>query len=213
MSEFEPKHRSDQKYCSVKCRDDSRYKRNIKYYKKYWLSNRFQWKKEEICPICKKTFVKQTVHQVLCSNSCRQKKWKLNHREEVLKARRIYNSKRKLDPEKHKIDLVCRKKYRQNNPDKIYGWKRDRRAREVGAGGKHTKYEWEQLKNQYDYTCLGCGKKEPEIILTEDHIKPLTKGGSNDISNIQPLCHRCNSLKNNKENFIFSKGDAGSYTD
>jgi 5-methylcytosine-specific restriction endonuclease McrA len=36
---------------------------------------------------------------------------------------------------------------------------------------------------------LCCGEAKP---LTVDHVVPVSKGGSNDISNIQPLCLECN---------------------
>jgi hypothetical protein len=62
----------------------------------------------------------------------------------------------------------------------------------------HTFGEWELLKKQYNYTCPCCGKGEPEIKLTEDHIIPLIKGGSNLIENIQPLCLKCNMKKYTK---------------
>ena len=72
------------------------------------------------------------------------------------------------------------------------------RARKRGADGTHTYGEWETLKAQYNWTCPCCGKREPGIVLTEDHIIPLSLGGSNNIENIQPLCMPCNSRKHTK---------------
>ena len=77
-------------------------------------------------------------------------------------------------------------------------YNRERRVREYEAEGSHGQSEWESLKAQYNWTCPACKISEPEIKLTEDHIVPLSRGGSDNIKNIQPLCVSCNSRKNVK---------------
>jgi 5-methylcytosine-specific restriction endonuclease McrA len=70
-----------------------------------------------------------------------------------------------------------------------------RRASKLEVGGSYTASEWRALKDLYGFRCLCCGKAEPRIKLTVDHVVPLSKGGVNDISNIQPLCLSCNCTK------------------
>ncbi|WP_036536150.1 HNH endonuclease [Neosynechococcus sphagnicola] len=53
------------------------------------------------------------------------------------------------------------------------------------------KYVWERDC----YQCKSCGCSAKEAELTIDHIIPLAKGGTNDISNFQTLCRGCNSRK------------------
>jgi hypothetical protein len=87
------------------------------------------------------------------------------------------------------------------------------------APGSHTDGEWIQLQRKYDYHCLRCGIRADQTFagrLTRDHITPLSCGGSNSISNIQPLCRSCNKVKGNRDvdfrNGYFARraGTAGS---
>lgn len=66
------------------------------------------------------------------------------------------------------------------------------RTRQQRRSGRHTPKQWQALKEFYNFTCLCCGKREPEIRLTKDHVDPR---GTNDITNIQPLCAECNHTK------------------
>jgi hypothetical protein len=75
-------------------------------------------------------------------------------------------------------------------------YEQTRQDRLLRNGGHHTQEEWEQLCAYYNYSCVRCGKTGER--LTKDHVIPVTKGGKDYISNIQPLCISCNSRKYTK---------------
>jgi CRISPR/Cas system Type II protein with McrA/HNH and RuvC-like nuclease domain len=49
------------------------------------------------------------------------------------------------------------------------------------------------------FKCQYCGNHPPEIVLEIDHIKPVSKGGTNDIENLITSCFDCNRGKSDKE--------------
>jgi len=147
-----------------------------------------------------------------------------NYKEIQSKARKIkkclkcgknFKQKSPADPDYHK---KYSKIWNKNNIEKVkakgirhyrkyqqkVSWSRNKRNRlKRVAEGNHTFKEWENLKKKFKYTCQRCGKTEPFNHnrfknLTEDHIIPLSKGGTDFINNIQPLCHSCNCKKSNK---------------
>lgn len=75
-----------------------------------------------------------------------------------------------------------------------YAWQDRRKEKLRNSDGSHSAGEWETLKAQYNWTCPSCKRKD--LPLTRDHIIPVSKGGSDNIENIQPLCRSCNSKKN-----------------
>lgn len=56
----------------------------------------------------------------------------------------------------------------------------------------YTQAQFLELCGLYGNRCAACRRKRT---LTADHVVPLYHGGSDDISNIQPLCKPCNSRK------------------
>lgn len=127
------------------------------------------------------------------------------HRERVNTAARVrraanlehYRAIGRASRDKHRAQRnAASRTYAKTHPEWSAAHVRARRARKYRAKGSHTEAEWELIKAQYQYTCLCCGRREPEIILTRDHVIPLTQGGTDWITNIQPLCHSCNSSKN-----------------
>lgn len=98
---------------------------------------------------------------------------------------------RQENPNYHR-DYV--REWSRRNPDKIKVQESARRAAKR-SGGRFTVAEWVAMKQRYDYHCLRCGRREPEIKLSADHVIPLSKGGMNTIDNIQPLCKSCNTAK------------------
>jgi 5-methylcytosine-specific restriction endonuclease McrA len=71
-----------------------------------------------------------------------------------------------------------------------------RRANGGSALPHHTEAEWKDLLQRCKGRCARCRRRSKE--LQRDHVIALTKGGSDHITNIQPLCSRCNRSKSNR---------------
>ncbi len=117
------------------------------------------------------------------------KKWRDANKDKIANYNKEYN-----EANKEKI-AAQKKEWRKNNPDKLKAYMQKRRALKAGNGGSFTAEEWEELCDKYENKCLCCGKKKK---LTADHVVPLSKGGTSNIDNIQPLCGTCNSRKGNR---------------
>lgn len=166
------------KYCSRRCTGLAR-----RIEKPVW---RCMWcDKEYVSP----NYQKQLPHR-FCSRACCAS-W----RHENVRGAMRYNWKggRKV------LDPINARLYRERHPDRMRHFSRMRKYRLKGASGRHTWAEWEALCTAYDHRCAYCGEKKP---LTRDHIIPIIRGGTNYITNIQPLCHTCNSRKSTRPDII-----------
>jgi len=75
------------------------------------------------------------------------------------------------------------------------GQKRSIRLKAAKEKGDHTKDEWIQMLEFFNYTCCACLGDRGYLNVEKDHIIPLYQFGSNHIRNLQPLCAGCNSSK------------------
>lgn len=118
-------------------------------------------------------------------------KWKKEHRKIISrKNKEAYHKDVELSRLKYRI---YNGRYRKSHPEKITQYNNDHRARILQSGGTIKSDEWLSLCNKYGNVCLCCGKGD--VKLTIDHVVPLSKGGANLITNVQPLCKSCNSKK------------------
>lgn len=126
------------------------------------------------------------------------------------KAYEVIKRQRAADPEPHRIAERERKRknperfraevreWQKSNPDKCRAQIEKRRARKAGAGGVFTAADIAAMFVEQNSICAGCGCEIHAKAYTVDHKTPLCRGGSNDPSNLQLLCRRCNSSKGAK---------------
>lgn len=60
------------------------------------------------------------------------------------------------------------------------------------AQGTHEQWQWWRLFNFYGRQCCCCGSRAR---IAKDHIWPVSRGGSDRLDNLQPLCQVCNTRK------------------
>jgi 5-methylcytosine-specific restriction endonuclease McrA len=159
------------------------------------------------CKACHKAY--HAAHSEQCTAI--SKAWKAAHPEQFKAYHRAYHrayqaahlEERKarakaryaVHPEGRKARV---KAWQSAHPEERNALRQARRAREVGADGCFSAQQWLDLKVTHNHTCPCCGRREPEVKLTADHVVPLARGGSNWIENIQPLCLSCNCSKSTK---------------
>jgi 5-methylcytosine-specific restriction endonuclease McrA len=104
----------------------------------------------------------------------------------------------------HTISCGCarlkRDRYRKKEiREKKLFHQNNRRAKQLNAGGTFTTEQVKELYEKQHGNCAICFNGVEYEEIARDHVMPLAKGGSNDISNIQILCYDCNSKKNSKD--------------
>lgn len=140
------------------------------------------------CKKCGTSKWKKSGHCIECKRES-NKQWSSRNSEKEKESKRKW---KKNNPEKVKGD---NRRWHRSNKDKKRMYENIRRTRKSGAGGSFTTSEFRDLCNQYNNMCVCCGKSTK---LTADHIVPVSKGGSSNITNMQPLCQPCNSRKKDK---------------
>jgi 5-methylcytosine-specific restriction endonuclease McrA len=73
-----------------------------------------------------------------------------------------------------------------------------KRYHQVRALGRLDLPAFYQKAESLGWKCQLCGCDLDESTVGIDHIVPVSKGGTNAIENLQPLCHSCNSRKSDK---------------
>lgn len=166
------------KYCSVQCNALAYHRRK----------NNIQPMLARKCVCCDTIFMpdKFHPHQQSCSKKCADKIAYIEN-----KPKRILYTMawRKANP-----DLV-RQYHRQHYKNHIGQMRLVKRLRSTG---KIDPVQWEKICADNKFLCVQCFEPFDIKDLTVDHIMPVSLGGTNDISNLQPLCMPCNRLKGNR---------------
>jgi len=159
----------------------------LEYFKRYWAAH-----PEKRRAIERRYYI---LHKAQHIRAVR--KWEEKHPEKVRLSSRKY---RRKHPECARKAV---RKWRINNPEAAKQHWRNRAARLRGAGGVCRPAEWAALLKYYGNRCLACGLGEIQLKclrrkLVPDHVRPIARGGRNDISNLQPLCHGRSGCNNSK---------------
>jgi len=131
---------------------------------------------------------------------------------EALRRRRAANPAKRRESDRRDYMAHAEKRKAKNrawfatHPDEKASYAHKRRALKRGNGGSYTAPEWQALCEKYGNQCIGPGPHDGP--LEADHVIPVGQpGGTSYITNIQPLCRRCNRRKHNKTIDYRPQGD------
>lgn len=87
-----------------------------------------------------------------------------------------------------------KRNWKKRNPENKRAYKHRKRLRLIDS--PFPLQEWKELLEFFNGWCPYCGEAEQK--LSVDHVVPVVKGGTNDISNLIPCCISCNTLKHTR---------------
>lgn len=97
--------------------------------------------------------------------------------------------------EENEDELISRSRERQITQRTTGNAVRQERMLKAIERGTHEQWEWWRLMCYYGKACAQCGSRER---IHKDHIVPVSRGGSNGLENLQPLCGSCNLTKHDR---------------
>ena len=130
----------------------------------------------------------------------------VSHRDEILARRKAQRKtisvyEKAYYGKNHAERLALAARWRREHPEERAAQYRLRRARKRNAPvADFTPAQWQAMLEHYHYRCQYCPPdcvqcKKQSHKLTQDHLTPLSKGGSHTLTNIVPCCKSCNSRK------------------
>lgn len=140
------------------------------------------------------------------------RKYGKTHRARIREARREYQReyKREYRTINREKELAKQALWREKNREKLREKNRRwmqahpevyREASKIRRVNKNnaplrdlTREQWETIQASQDHRCAYCGKR-CKGRLSQDHITPLSKGGSHTLHNVIAACRNCNSRK------------------
>lgn len=180
---------------------------------KYCRTRASQIRRQGSCPLgvcawCGGLFRQRQIDHRFCNAYCKSAEWRASNPERSREQGRRY---RRRHPERSRQST---RQWRARNPERvaaqtrawfednpgargIYNHRRDDRVKDADH---LSVLEWQILVEQYGGRCAYCGA---ETQLTIDHRIPLSRGGSNTISNVLPACRRCNARKHDSDELEF----------
>lgn len=162
------------------------------------------------CKVCNAQFKPNHFNSKCCSSVCKKaaravavRKYKdtekghaASHKWYSSNARSACEARYRGKPETKALAVKRVAKYQKINPEKKRAFDREYGYRKRGYNAGPFDRDAVVIKfNLMGNRCVIClSDKRIEV----DHITPLSKGGTNSIDNLQPLCKSCNSAKGNR---------------
>lgn len=167
---------------------------------------------DHVCEACGTTYVSEARQSRYCTLTCKGDAYRkvckipADHavnrlRTEAADARRAVVAARKFTPEVRECRwcgaaflATVRSQVFCTANHKVKAKRNRRRGAQYGSTSHYTWAEFMRILSRFDRRCAYCeqpieGQADP------DHVVPLSKGGSNSITNILPSCRLCNSDK------------------